>query len=360
MSNLGNHNLAEKYVVDDIAGAHQIGSRLHGILDNIDAGFPVSKLARDFLAKSGLACLCALVEGQIDLDAFQHSAAIERKLRMEQADLAARKAVEDAAELKAKRMAASAAIFNDPAYRRRQEAKQLRRQFGLGYIEPEHYPRVMRLLALLGKRNRLPPGDVVWLQTEAEDCWTDQVASTWHGIEAEALADIWRVTGDPWAAVNASSHWRKCEQPENALRLTEEALAVPQATNAKVQSALATTRGGALRDVNRLAEAKAAGEQAHMLMPKDYRPCTLLGAVYFGLHNFSAGLEWFEKAEELGATQSLVEHDISASLARLPDAERGRLRAFLLDYDPERFVWLNAKRRYSRKNASGKGRREWT
>ena len=112
---------------------------------------------------------------------------------------------------KAERAVASAAIFDDPAYKRRQEAKQLRRKFNLGYIEAEHYPRVLGLLRALEQGQRLRPEDVVWLQTDAEDCWTDAVAATYHLIEAEALTETWRVTGDPWAAVNASSHWRNGE-----------------------------------------------------------------------------------------------------------------------------------------------------
>ncbi|OJW71770.1 MAG: hypothetical protein BGO57_08025 [Sphingomonadales bacterium 63-6] len=338
-------SLAAKYVVDDLPGARQIGSRLHGILTSLDAGSPVSQRARDYLVASDLRCLHALAEGRTDLDSFKREAAIERTHRMKLAEVAARKAAADDAKRKAELAAASAAIFNDPAYKRRQEAKQLRREFNLGYIEPEHYPRVMPLLRTLKQGQRLRPKDVVWLQTEAEDCWTDAVAAAWHLIEAEALTEAWRVTGDPWAAVNASSHWRKCSQPDASLRLTEDALTSAAASASKVRSALATTRGGALRDVDRQAEAKALGEQAHALTPQDYRPCTLLGAVHIELGDLIAGHEWFKKAEQLGAAKAIVDHDIRALLARMSDTERDRVRGFLLEQDPERFAWLRTKRR---------------
>jgi tetratricopeptide (TPR) repeat protein len=338
-------SLAAKYVVDDLPGARQIGSRLHGILANIDTGSPVSQLARDYLKASGLCCLHALAEGRTDMEAFKREAVIERTHRMELAEIAARKAAADEAKRKAERAAASAAIFDDPAYKRRQEAKRLRRVFSLGYIEAEHYPRVMGVLRTLEQRQRLRPEDVVWLQTEAEDCWTDAVAATYHLIEAEALTEAWRVTGDPWTAVNASSHWRKCRQPEASLRLTEEALAADAATAPKVRSALATTRGGALRDVGRQAEAKALGEQAHALTPKDYRPCTLLGAVYIELGDLTAGHGWFKKAEQLGAAKAIVDHDIRALLVRMSEAESYRVRGFLLEQDSERFAWLRTKGR---------------
>lgn len=337
--------LATKYVVDDLPGARQIGSRLYSILASIDTGSPVSQLARDYLLANGLCCLHALIEGRTDLEEFKREAAIERTHRMELAEIAARNAATDEAKRKAERAAASAAIFADPAYKRRQEAKQLRRIFNLGYIEAEHYPRILGLLRALEQGQRLRPEDVVWLQTEAEDCWTDAVAATYHLIEAEALTETWRVTGDPWAAVNASSHWRKCRQPEASLRLTEEALAADAATAPKVRSALATTRGGALRDAGRQDEAKSLGEQAHALTPKDYRPCTLLGAVYIELGDLVAGHEWFKKAEHLGAAKALVDHDIRALLARMSEADRYRVRGFLLEQDPERFAWLQTKGR---------------
>lgn len=338
-------SLAAKYVVDDLPGARQIGSRLYGILASIDTGSPVSQLARDYLLANGLCCLHALIEGRTDLEEFKREAAIERTHRMELAEIAARNAATDEAKRKAERAAASAAIFADLAYKRRQEAKQLRRIFNLGYIEAEHYPRVMGVLRTLEQGQRLRPEDVVWLQTEAEDCWTDAVAAAYHLIEAEALTEAWRATGDLWAAVNASSHWRKCRQPEASLRLTEEALNADAATAPKVRSALATTRGGALRDVNRQAEAKTLGEQAHALTPKDYRPCTLLGAVYIELGDLIAGHEWFKRAEQLGAAKATVDHDIRAILARMSEAERYRVRGFLLEQDPERFAWLRTNRR---------------
>ena len=84
--------MAAKYVVEDLPSARQIGSRLHGILASIDTGSPVSQLARDYLKASGLCCLHALVEGRTDLEAFKRDAAIERRHRIEQAYIAARKA----------------------------------------------------------------------------------------------------------------------------------------------------------------------------------------------------------------------------------------------------------------------------
>ncbi|MHA6316228.1 hypothetical protein ACXYN8_01010 [Altererythrobacter sp. CAU 1778] len=347
-------SLATKYLVDDLPGARKIGARLYGILAKFDAGAPVSELARDYLLANGLHCLHALVDGRTDLDNFKREAAIERTHRIDKAEIAASEAAAEEARCQAERAAASAAIFSDPRYKRRQEAKQLRRKFKLGAIEPEHYPRVIRLLKALAKGKRLRPEDVVWLQTETGGYWTDEVSAAWHLVEAEVLTAGWRKTRDPWTAVNASSHWRKGDQPESAISLTEDALAANATSAPKVRSALATTRGAALRAVNRHAEAKALGEQAHALVPSDYRPCTLLGAVHIELGEFIAGHAWFMKAEQRGAAKATVDQDIKALLARMPDPEKDRIRAFLLDQDPERFAWLRSKREPAHKTAQAR------
>lgn len=335
-------SLATKYGVDDLPGAKLIGARLHSILVKVDAGATVSQLARNYLVANGLCSLHALIEGHTDVETFKSDAAIERAHRIELAESAACKAIAIESERIAEKAAASASIFSDPAFKRRQEAKQLRRKFNLGYVELQHYPRVMKLLSLVSQGQRLQPEDVVWLQTIPQDCWTDEVATAWHLIEAEALTATYRKTGDPWDVVNASSHWRKGGQSGVSLALTEQALASASASAAKVRSALSTTRGGALRDLSRQIEAKALGEQAHHLTPRDYRPCTLLGAVHIELGNLNAGHEWFVKAEQLGADQATIDQDVRSVLSQATQPKRERIREFLLRQDPERFAWLRS------------------
>ena len=342
-------SLARRYLVDDLAGARQIGSRLHGILEKIHAGAPVSEMGRAYLLASKLLCLHALVEGQIDFDTFARDAADERANRIDIAEIAAREAANEEARRKAERAAASAEIFDDPRYKRRQESKQLRRKFNLGYIDPERYPRAIRLLKSLANGERLQAKDVVWLRAGDDDCWTDKVAAAWHLVEAETLTAAWSKTKDPWDAINASSHWRKGGNPEIALSLTKDALAANPTSVPKIRSALATTRGAAMRAVHRYAEAKMLGEEAHAIEPCDYRPCTLLGAVHLELGELSIGQAWYVKAEERGAAKEAVDHDIKMLLAGFSIAERERVRTFLLNQDPERFKWLRSKRAYIRK-----------
>src|SRR3546814_470695 len=185
--------------------------------------------------------------GQLPLAEFQAQAATERNSRIQQASIKAAEAEVEAARIAAAQAEAVKATFaamaNDPVLRRKREAQELRRRFGLGYVEDEHYGRVIGLLKRVAKGQRLALEDVAWLRTEAEYCWTDELQKAWHGLEAQALTEAWDRTGDAWNAVNASGHWRKAGDAERALSLTEKALARTSLPS-KLRSALATTRGG--------------------------------------------------------------------------------------------------------------------
>ena len=122
--------------------------------------------------------------------------------------------------------------------------------------------------------------------------------------------------------------------------MTEAALAAtPQAP--KLCSALKTTRGGAMRDLGRLSEARGLGQEAQLLTPKDFRPCTLLGAVHMELGEFSTGQEWYEKAEKLGAKSHSIDQDLRGILARAVPDLRAKLCAYLLSQDEHRFAWVH-------------------
>jgi hypothetical protein len=336
-------DLAKRYFLEDLPGAIQLGARLNGILLKIDAGEKLTALQRQFLATTGLHALVALADGRTTLGEFRGAAEQEQTARIEQAKV---KAVKDAAELAERAEARAAAVkatfeamANDPALRRKREAKDLRQRFGVGYIESEDYRRVMALLRQVANGQRLNVEDLAWLKTEADYCWTDELQRAWHTLEAAALTKAWESSGDPWNAVNASGHWRKAGEPERALRLTDAALE-RVGSNSKLRSALATTRGGAMRDLRRLDEAKALASEAHELTSSDYRPCTLLGAVHIELGDLPTGHEWYAKAETLGAPRHAIDHELRGLLMRSSSQEQQRIREYLLRQDPERFAWL--------------------
>lgn len=172
-------DLAQRYFLEDLPGAAQLGARLNGILLKIDAGEPVTALQRQFLVTTGLRALDALAEGQATLEEFQAAAQREQAARIEEASV---KALKDAAELAERAEARAAAVkatfaamANDPALRRKREAKELRQRFGVGYIESDDFPRVMALLRQVANGQHLKVDDLAWLKTEADYCWTDDV-----------------------------------------------------------------------------------------------------------------------------------------------------------------------------------------
>lgn len=335
--------LAEKYYVDDLPGSAIAGARLNGILQKIDAGDALTALALSFLATKGLVALQGLASSQIDLETFQNQAAQEREARIRKA--AERKDAEAAewtrrAQASAAAMKAHfAAMENDPVLRRKREAKELRGRFNIGFVEHEHLGRVMSLLRQISGKQRLKPEDVAWLSTEASYCWTDALQCTWHQVEAQALTKAWETNNDPWNAVNASGHWRKAAKPDMALEITQAALK-KVGLDPKPRSGLATTRGGAMRDLGRLDDAKALGLDAHNLTPSDFRPCTLLGAVHIELGQLAAGHDWYQRAETLGAERHSIDQDLRALLVRADPVEMQRIGKFLLEQDPARFAWL--------------------
>lgn len=340
---LSRNDLVQKYFVDDLSSAGIPGSRLHSILEVIESDRPITPLSLAFLDQKGLTALWAFASGSLAVDAFRLQAMTEREARL----VAARLQAETEASARQAREAALdsgiRAYFdaqeNDPARRRRQEAKDLRNRYGLSFVDSDVYPRVMRLLRQVEARHRLSAEDVVWLSTQGEEFWTPELRIAHHRLEAEALTDDWRRTGDLWAAVSASGHWRKADDAQEALAVTEAALA-KKPPSPKLCSALKTTRGGALRDLGRLSEAQGLGQDAQLLAPKDFRPCTLLGAVHMELGEFSTGQEWYEKAEKLGAKSHSMDQDLRGILARAALDLRAKLCAYLLSQDERRFAWV--------------------
>ena len=156
------------------------------------------------------------------------------------------------------------------------------------------------------------------------------------------MANEFLRTGDPWSAVSASPHYRRCHQAEDAKELL--AKVEPGKLNSnKVESAFCTTRGGVMRDLGEREEAKALGEKAHALMPKSFQPCTLLGAIYMETGELEVGQEWYQKAIERGATHDSVDKELQRIFSRADKAMKERISAFLLLDDRVRYKWARIK-----------------
>lgn len=333
-------------------------TRLHNILENLERGRPLPLGALTYLQQHGLFALQLLVRGEITYEAFSKTAAEEQAKREQSAEAEGQK--EEAAWLRRiEENKAQEAIRNakyerdrqraeeaqrqresDPRYIAKIKNQQLRMSYGLDqFIEKQFFARLMDILHRLDGGNRLSDEDILWLTTEGKDYYTEILQAAFHEREAEFYTTEYKRTSDPWNAVNASGHYRKCNQAKKAHDLLTS---IPAGLHKaqKLNSAICTTHGGVMRDLDRFDEALKFGSQAYTLTPNDFHPCTLLGAVNIEMGNYLTGLEWYEKAKERGASERSIDYDLRGIFLRADKAKRKEIRAVLLREDSERYKWV--------------------
>jgi len=351
-------DVVRRYFVNDVPDAKIPATRLRNILDSLQQGRQLSVLALSYLQQEGLDALQQLARGETSYEAFCKVAVVEQAKR-EQAAQAERSAKEAArltkeAEYK-EREAVRAAEYererqraekarrareSDPKYIAKMRNQRLRKLYELDqFIEETCFARLMEILHRVDDGNRLADEDVLWLTTEGKTYYTEPLRAVFHDREAEFCAAEYSRTSDPWSAVNASGHYRKCKQPGKAHELLTSIPSDRQKAP-KLKSAICTTHGGVMRDLGRLDVALKLGEQAHALTPKDFRPCTLLGAVNIEMGNLDIGWEWYRKAKERGASERSIDSDLRGIFLRADYAGREKIRSFLLSEDPVRYKWV--------------------
>ena len=98
-----------------------------------------------------------------------------------------------------------------------------------------------------------------------------------------------------------------------------------------------TTRGGALRDLDRLVEAEDCALQAIQYYSHSHNPYTLMGALCYDTRRYEEGTRWFEEARKRGATENDEDAEIKRILRKRNDPE---LKDYLLKKDPGRYSWI--------------------
>ncbi|MDD5323014.1 MAG: cell envelope integrity protein TolA [Methylococcales bacterium] len=342
----------------ELPGATIPATRLQNILENLKQGRALSEHALMYLQQHGLTALQQLAQGEITYEAFCKTTS-EEQAKREQAAEAKRQKEEAAWLRRIEEDKVQEAIRNakyerdrqraeearrqresDPKYIAKMKNQQLRMRYGLDrFIEKQFFARLMDILHRLDGGNRLSDEDILWLTTEGEDYYTEILQAAFHEREAEFYTIEYKRTSDPWNAVNASGHYRKCNQAKKAHNLLTSIPAGRQKAP-KLNSAICTTHGGVMRDLNRFDEALKFGSQAHDLTPKDFRPCTLLGAVNFEVGNYDIGRDWYVKATDRGASERSIDYDLRGIFLRADKAKREEIRAFLLREDSERYKWV--------------------
>ena len=299
------YELLKRYFIPDMGDYTAVGGVLSSILDRLDKHKALSSEDKAFIRAKGLFDLCEFVKR------------LEETNRQDFHYLRARNA------------------------RSPQRRKMLWAKYGIGFIESSHMRRMIDILERVEVGARVADADVLWLVTN--DYLTYELKRAIHEIEAKYFRELFEKTNDPWAAVNASSNFRKAECPSEALSLLDR-IEISSQANGHLKSALCTTKGGALRDQRKYEEALHVGMQAHNFDAKSFHPCTLVGAIHFETGDFALGEKWFAMAVQRGATLDAVDSEVRAILGRLDHIRRSILIDHLLKVDPVRYAWLSPKK----------------
>lgn len=342
--------LAKKLLIDDLPGAAIPNSRLNKILIHVNEGKPISPLAIKYLSENNLKSLALLINGEISDLRYSQLAARERELRREEEaarEEAERRRLADlkaAAERKQQEMlAAKEARERDPKYIARMKNRALRDAFELDYIEEEHLPPLMAILRKLDANTRLSETQGIFLKGIKRFYFLEQVFIAHHRLEADFFLGEYRKTRDPWKLVTASGHLRRCKastEAENELLAVEPIKLIGN----KLKSAYLTTHGGVKRDLGKHSEALELAHEAHRLEPKNYRPCTLLGALYITTGDMASGHMWYEKAKSLGAPTDSIKQEIVSTLKQMTTDNFKKAVAELLAVDEAEYVWLRTEK----------------
>lgn len=160
----------------------------------------------------------------------------------------------------------------------------------------------------------------------------------YHLREAKYYVTEYSLKKDLWNIVNACSSYRKAEKPQEALKITK----IKNISKIQIQTlkfAMLITQGGAYRDLGELDKAIKNAKEVFNREPNNFRPCTLLGAVYYDKGEYSLGQEWFDKAEKRGALKANIDAEIKSIYRRMK--EKKTFKKHLLEIDSDRYKWLN-------------------
>jgi hypothetical protein len=308
------------------------------------------------LFKNGLFALLRYAKNETSFAEFLRAAEPEQSARRR---FAKERALEEQAEqnlqqealqarmkLTQERMTAEKRAFDkNPKNKARAKQFELREKYNLSlFIDKDDYPKLMDILRRVDKGVRLPEDDFIWLWKNGNENYrtyfTKELRERYHRNEAEFYAGEFENDKNPWSAVNASKHYRKCNNAQKAVFLLSK-INVPGIKDNRLKSAIYTTSGGAKRDLMEWDEALSLGEQAHLLNPKSFHPCTLLGAVNIQKGNVQLGLDWYRKAEELGYDRESIDDELRGIFNHLEISIQRELKEHLLNIDDERYDWTN-------------------
>jgi len=326
-------NLAIKYCVEDLKDSSLPGTSLSNVISRLElAPDYIPEATKDYLRKSKLRSLLKYACNQISFNEFSLVAKSEQKERKLEAD-------------KLRKKQAKQAAINAEKNRKLKLFRKLLSKYDLSpsFVNTGDGPRLKDILEKAEHGTRLSQDEVAWLMVSRRGLYsgyyTQRLREKYHRIEAEFYLIKFKKSQNPWDVINASSHFRKCNRSSTADSVLVK-INTSKFKSKKIESAFITTYGGVKRDLGFLEEAISFGNKAHTLTPKDFRPCTLLGAVNIEIGNYDEGQSWYRKAIERGASEKSVDDDLRSIFMRSDKSKRKDLAEFLLKNDHRRYSWV--------------------
>ncbi len=224
----------------------------------------------------------------------------------------------------------------------RTKQSTLRDKYDLSFFIEKDYPRLMKILQCVDNGKRLAESEVAWLHLDGDEYFTEKLKIRYHNNEAEFYVSEFKKRNDPWLAVNASSHYRKCGKSQVADVMLSD-ISLSNLKNTKLKSAIYTTQGGVKRDLKKFDDALILGEKAHNITKKDFRPCTLLGAVHMETGDYELGQKWYALAIKNGFSERAMDSELRSIFMRAKKSDKEALRVHLLKIDPKRYSWAKHK-----------------
>ncbi len=193
------------------------------------------------------------------------------------------------------------------------------------------------IMLKLEREERLDAKQVVQLIEENRLSRHGKIAIAYYRLEAIFYEKEYQRSGNRWNLPSASSNWRKANEPEKALKITEN-VNWNKVQEAELKSALLVTRGAAFRDLTRLGEAETFAKQAMGTQPDSHQPYTLMGAICYDQGKYAEGDTWFEMAAERGADNT--DDEIERIVRMTKDKnQRKEVVEYLLNKDSKRYGW---------------------
>jgi tetratricopeptide (TPR) repeat protein len=326
-------NLAIKYCVEDLKDSSLPGTSLSIVISRLElAPDYIPEATKDYLRKSKLKSLLKYACNQISFNEFSLVAKSEQKERKLEAD-------------KLREKQAKQAVVNAEKNRKLELFRKLLSKYDLSpsFVNTGDGPRLKDILEKAEHGTRLSQDEVAWLMVSPRGMYsgyyTQRLREKYHRIEAEYYLIKFQQSKNSWDVINASSHFRKCNQSSKADSILVN-INTSEFKSQKTESAFNTTYGGVKRDLKEMNEALSFGNKAHLLTPNDFRPCTLLGAINIEIGNYEEGQSWYRKAIERGATEKSVDDDLRSIFKRSDTKKCKELALFLLKNDPDIYSWV--------------------